>query len=131
MLDFSLPSGHSFCVYMCIHIMRGFQLQKKHYRHAKRRATNELLSTLQDPSVIIIADWLKVRGSLRSWTKLWSVLKPGLLVLYKSDKAKVCLLVVIVCRSMVECGILCKRVLFKQKFVQLVQLYVQASGKRG
>jgi hypothetical protein len=50
---------------------------------------NELLSSLKDPSVIVLADWLKVRGTLKSWTKLWCILKPGLLLLYKSPKAKV------------------------------------------
>lgn len=43
---------------------------------------------MQDPSVIVLADWLKVRGTLKSWTKLWCVLKPGLLLLYKSPKTK-------------------------------------------
>ena len=66
-----------------------FQVQKKHYRKEKKRAAKELLSTLKDPSVIVMADWLKVRGTLKGWTKLWCVLKPGLLVLYKSHKAKV------------------------------------------
>jgi len=65
------------------------QVQKQNYRYEKRRATNELLNVLKDPSIVIIADWLKVRGSLRSWTKLWCVLKPGILLLYKSNKAKV------------------------------------------
>jgi len=66
------------------------QEQKKYYRSEKKRAAQELLSTLKDPSVIIIAEWLKVRGSLKSWTKFWCVLKPGLLLLYKSHKMKVC-----------------------------------------
>ena len=65
------------------------QEQKKNYRSEKKRATNELLSTLQDPTVIVLSDWLKVRGTLKSWTKLWCVLKPGLLVLYKSNKVVV------------------------------------------
>lgn len=65
------------------------QVQKKHYRKEKKRAAKELLSTLKDPSVIVMADWLKVRGTLKGWTKLWCVLKPGLLVLYKSHKQKV------------------------------------------
>ena len=39
--------------------------------------------------MLVRADWLKVRGTLKSWTKFWCVLKPGLLVLYKSEKAKV------------------------------------------
>lgn len=79
--------------------MTGFQVQKKHYRHEKKRAAKELLSALKDTSVTIIADWLKVRGSLKSWTKLWCVLKPGLLLLYKSHKAKVFTFVVCYCFS--------------------------------
>ena len=67
------------------------QVEKKKYRKEKKRAAKELLSTLKDPSVIVMADWLKVRGSLKSWTRLWCVLKPGLIVLYKSHKQKVSL----------------------------------------
>ena len=69
----------------------------------------ELLSTFQDETIIVLADWLKVldsavfefhfllvnslqryqvRGTLKSWTKLWFVLKPGLLLLYRSEKAQ-------------------------------------------
>ena len=66
-----------------------FQVQKKHYRREKKRAAKELLSTLKDPSVIVMADWLKIRGTLKGWTKLWCVLKPGMLVMYKSHKQKV------------------------------------------
>ncbi|XP_060596542.1 oxysterol-binding protein-related protein 8-like isoform X3 [Ruditapes philippinarum] len=62
--------------------------QKRNYRSQKKQAARELLTTLKDPSVIVLADWLKVRGTLKSWTKLWCVLKPGLLVLYKSEKQK-------------------------------------------
>ncbi|XP_037087750.1 oxysterol-binding protein-related protein 8-like [Pollicipes pollicipes] len=62
--------------------------QRRRYRHEKRRAADELLNTVRDPAVLVRADWLKVRGTLKSWTKLWCVLKPGLLVLYKSEKAK-------------------------------------------
>ena len=65
------------------------KVEKQKYRSEKKRVARELLSTLKDPSVVIMADWLKVRGSLRSWTRLWCVLKPGLLLLYKSSKAKV------------------------------------------
>ena len=54
----------------------------------KKRVAKELLSTFKDESIIVLADWLKVRGSLKSWTKLWCVLKPGLLILYKSQKVK-------------------------------------------
>ncbi|GAB1598485.1 Hypothetical predicted protein [Argonauta hians] len=64
------------------------KVQKKNYRSQKKQVARELLTTLSDPSVIILADWLKIRGSLKSWAKLWCVLKPGLLILYKSEKQK-------------------------------------------
>ena len=44
-----------------------FQVQKKFYRKEKKRATKELLSTLKDPSVIVMADWLKVCHG-REWS---------------------------------------------------------------
>ncbi|KFW82294.1 Oxysterol-binding protein-related protein 8, partial [Manacus vitellinus] len=62
------------------------KVQKKNYREEKKRATKELLSTITDPSVIVMADWLKIRGTLKSWTKLWCVLKPGVLLIYKTPK---------------------------------------------
>lgn len=40
------------------------KVQKKNYREEKKRATKELLSTITDPSVIVMADWLKVGGGL-------------------------------------------------------------------
>lgn len=77
-------------LYMYVYIFFFFfQMQKKNYRSQKKQVARELLSTLSDPTVIILADWLKIRGSLKSWTKLWCVLKPGLLILYKSQKQKV------------------------------------------
>uniref|UniRef100_A0AAY4D0I3 Oxysterol-binding protein n=1 Tax=Denticeps clupeoides TaxID=299321 RepID=A0AAY4D0I3_9TELE len=63
-----------------------YYVQKKNYREEKKRATKELLSTITDPSVIVMADWLKIRGTLKSWTKLWCVLKPGVLLIYKTHK---------------------------------------------
>ncbi|XP_060515915.1 oxysterol-binding protein-related protein 8 isoform X2 [Cylas formicarius] len=74
----------------CTKLMRkeSYKAQRKNYRKEKKRVTNELLNSLKDPSVIVLADWLKIRGTLKSWTKLWCVLKPGLLVLYKSPKGK-------------------------------------------
>ncbi|OCT88935.1 oxysterol-binding protein-related protein 8 isoform X2 [Xenopus laevis] len=62
------------------------KVQKKNYREEKKRAAKELLSTITDPSVIVMADWLKIRGTLKSWTKLWCVLKPGVLLIYKTPK---------------------------------------------
>lgn len=65
-----------------------YKAQRKNYRREKKRVASELLNSLQDPAVIVLADWLKIRGTLKSWTKLWCVLKPGLLFIYKSPKIK-------------------------------------------
>uniref|UniRef100_A0AAY4C701 Oxysterol-binding protein n=1 Tax=Denticeps clupeoides TaxID=299321 RepID=A0AAY4C701_9TELE len=62
------------------------KVQKKNYRQEKKRAAKELFRALKDPSVVIMSDWLKIRGTLKSWTKLWCVLKPGVLLIYKSPK---------------------------------------------
>ncbi|XP_053211143.1 oxysterol-binding protein-related protein 8-like [Panonychus citri] len=59
---------------------------KRLYQKQKKKAVEELLSILNDPTVLVMADWLKVRGTLKSWTKLYCELKPGLLVLYKNSK---------------------------------------------
>uniref|UniRef100_A0A3Q3JKK1 Oxysterol-binding protein n=1 Tax=Monopterus albus TaxID=43700 RepID=A0A3Q3JKK1_MONAL len=62
------------------------KVQKQNYRQEKKRATRELFSALKDPSVVIMSSWLKIRGSLKSWTKLWCALKPGVLLIYKTPK---------------------------------------------
>lgn len=52
------------------------QVQKKNYREEKKRATKELLSTITDPSVIVMADWLKVGTWTRGSKKiLYALLK--------------------------------------------------------
>ena len=66
-----------------------YKAQRKSYAREKKRVERELLSTFKDQSIIVLADWLKVRGTLKSWTKLWCVLKPGLLLIYRSQKTKV------------------------------------------
>ncbi|GAB6031098.1 Oxysterol-binding protein- protein 8 [Chamberlinius hualienensis] len=63
-----------------------YKAQKKNYQLEKKRVANELISMLKDPSIIVLADWLKIRGTLKGWTKLWCVLKPGLVLLYKTPK---------------------------------------------
>ena len=65
------------------------QAQKRTYRSQKKEAAKELLSNITNPAVILLGDWLKVRGTLKTWSKLWCVLKPGVLILYKSEKRKV------------------------------------------
>jgi len=65
-----------------------YKAQRRSYAKEKKRVERELLSTFKDQSIIVLADWLKVRGTLKGWTKLWCILKPGLLLLYRSPKAK-------------------------------------------
>lgn len=65
-----------------------YKAQRRSYANEKKRVERELLSTFKDQSIIVLADWLKVRGTLKGWTKLWCILKPGLLLLYRSPKAK-------------------------------------------
>uniref|UniRef100_A0A3Q2ZDR8 Oxysterol-binding protein n=1 Tax=Kryptolebias marmoratus TaxID=37003 RepID=A0A3Q2ZDR8_KRYMA len=62
------------------------QVQKQNYRQEKKRAAKELSSALKDPSVVIMSNWLKIRGYLKGWTKLWCILKPGVLLIYKTPK---------------------------------------------
>ncbi|TSK45851.1 Oxysterol-binding protein-related protein 5 [Bagarius yarrelli] len=64
------------------------KVQKKNYRQEKKRAAKELFSALKDPSVVIISNWLKIRGTLKSWTKLWCALKPGVLLIYKTPSSE-------------------------------------------
>uniref|UniRef100_A0A915Q150 Oxysterol-binding protein n=1 Tax=Setaria digitata TaxID=48799 RepID=A0A915Q150_9BILA len=62
--------------------------QKREYRDEKKRVTRELLTALHDPTIVVMADWLKVRGTLRKWNRYFCILKPGLLLVYKSNKVK-------------------------------------------
>ncbi|XP_035273696.1 oxysterol-binding protein-related protein 5 isoform X1 [Anguilla anguilla] len=64
------------------------KLQKKNYRQEKKRAAKELSSALKDPSVILMSNWLKIRGSLKGWTRMWCVLRPGVLLIYKTPKVE-------------------------------------------
>ncbi|CAF2906428.1 unnamed protein product [Rotaria sp. Silwood2] len=65
-----------------------YKMQKQSYQCAKKRITSELANVLKDSSVVIVSDWLKVRGTLRDWTKLWAILKPGLMLLYRNPPSK-------------------------------------------
>jgi hypothetical protein len=65
-----------------------YKKQKEDYLSEKKRITNDMLSVMRDESIIILADWLKVRGSLKNWIKLYCILKPGIILLFKSDKMK-------------------------------------------
>ncbi|CAJ0570251.1 unnamed protein product, partial [Mesorhabditis spiculigera] len=60
--------------------------QKREYKDEKKRIEQELMGALRDPTVVVSADWLKLRGTLRKWTRHYCVLKPGLLMIYKTNK---------------------------------------------
>lgn len=66
-----------------------YKKQKEDYLSEKRRITNDMLTVMRDEKIIILADWLKIRGTLKNWIKLYCVLKPGILLLYKNEKYKV------------------------------------------
>ncbi|CAA94223.2 PH domain-containing protein [Caenorhabditis elegans] len=66
---------------------KSLKKQKKEYRDEKKRVNDELLSALRDPTVVVMADTLKIRGALKRWNRYYCVLKPGLLILYKHKKA--------------------------------------------
>ncbi|EDO35914.1 predicted protein, partial [Nematostella vectensis] len=59
---------------------------KKSYRLEQKKRTKELSIAIKDPSVIILSSYLKIRGSLKGWAKFWCVVKPGMLIIYKSPK---------------------------------------------
>lgn len=62
--------------------------QKREYKDEKKRVAQELVAALRDPTVVVMADWLKVRGTLRKWNRYFCVLKPGLMMIYKSNKTE-------------------------------------------
>lgn len=37
-----------------------YKAQRQHYRREKKRAATALLHSIEDPSVVVLADWLKV-----------------------------------------------------------------------
>lgn len=39
-----------------------YKAQRKNYRREKKRVASELFNSLQDPAIIVLADWLKVRS---------------------------------------------------------------------
>ena len=65
-----------------------YKKQKENYLTEKKRINNDMLTIMRDERIIVLADWLKVRGSLKNWIKLYVIVKPGILLLYKSDKIK-------------------------------------------
>ncbi|XP_020914540.1 oxysterol-binding protein-related protein 8 isoform X2 [Exaiptasia diaphana] len=61
---------------------------KKTYRLEQKKRSKELSSALTDPSVTILSSYLKIRGSLRGWARYWCVVRPGMLIIYKSAKRR-------------------------------------------
>ena len=60
--------------------------RKQTYKIHKKKVVKEFSSVLKDKSVTILSSWLKIRGTLKSWAKYWCVIKPEVVVIYKSNK---------------------------------------------
>ncbi|XP_071831986.1 oxysterol-binding protein-related protein 8-like isoform X3 [Apostichopus japonicus] len=68
------------------HSKTDYKEQRSLYLKEKKKEKYAIKALLTDPSESIMEDHLKVRGTLRGWTKFWCKLKPGWLVIYKSQK---------------------------------------------
>ncbi|CAJ0953725.1 unnamed protein product, partial [Mesorhabditis belari] len=82
-------SAHSFASEQFIQTPQkkeNLKQQKREYKDEKKRVAQELMGALRDPTVVVMADWLKLRGSLRKWNRHFCVLKPGLMLVYKNNK---------------------------------------------
>lgn len=52
-----------------------YKAQRQNYRREKKRVASELLNSLQDPAVIVLADWLKVRKAVvKKRSHIWKYL---------------------------------------------------------
>jgi len=63
-----------------------FKARKQTYKIQKKKVAKELSTAIKDKSVTILSSWLKIRGTLKSWAKYWCVVKPEVIIVYKSDK---------------------------------------------
>ena len=54
---------------------RDYKTRKKAYQAQKKKLAEQLLSTVNDPTMILLADWLKVRALPRTWMKFWCELR--------------------------------------------------------
>jgi hypothetical protein len=61
-----------------------YKKQKENYLSEKKRITQDMLTIMRDETIIVMADWLKIRASLKNWIKLYVIIKPGILLLFKS-----------------------------------------------
>eukprot|EP01136_Pigoraptor_vietnamica_P039828 Opistho-1_new@11048 len=62
------------------------RLKKKEYRKEKRMRMENVLMNLADDSANMMSGWIKVRGSLKQWTKYYAIVRPGVLVYFRDDK---------------------------------------------
>lgn len=62
-----------------------FKVRKRTYKKEKKKKEKEFSSAIKDKSVTIVSSWLKIRGTLKSWSKYWCVVKPEVIIVYKSD----------------------------------------------
>ena len=60
--------------------------RRKNYRLEKKKLAEELISAIQDPTIMVMSDWLKVRTTYKQWNKYFCELRPGSLYLYKNQK---------------------------------------------
>lgn len=63
-----------------------FKARKQTYKVQKKKVAREFSSALKDKSVIILSSWLKIRGTLKNWSKYWCVIKPEVMIIYKGHK---------------------------------------------
>lgn len=61
-----------------------FKRQRKDYHKLKKKVISNLFSAIEDIEDIK-SGWLKVRVSLKRWTKLWFILKHGYLLAFSSE----------------------------------------------
>ncbi|XP_066934396.1 oxysterol-binding protein-related protein 8-like isoform X1 [Clytia hemisphaerica] len=62
-----------------------FKARKQTYKIKKKKVAKEFSTALKDKSVTILSSWLKIRGTLKSWAKYWCVVKPEVIIIYKSN----------------------------------------------
>ncbi|KAI2799437.1 hypothetical protein BLOT_014864, partial [Blomia tropicalis] len=60
--------------------------RRRNYRLEKKKMAQELISAIQDPTIIVMSDWLKIRTTYKQWNKYFCELRPGSLYLYKNQK---------------------------------------------
>ncbi|XP_047135738.1 oxysterol-binding protein-related protein 8 isoform X1 [Hydra vulgaris] len=64
------------------------KVRKQTYKIKKKNVVKEFSSALRDKSCTILSSSIKIRGTLKSWAKYWCVVKPELVIIYKSTKQR-------------------------------------------